>query len=363
MLDKALKFLKMLEDNGYQAYIVGGFVRDYLLGIESSDIDICTNARPSDIREIFKDSCLPNEDYGSVVVNTKNLRCEVTTFRREISYVNNRKPVEYVYIDDLLEDLKRRDFTINTICMNKNGEIIDLLDGQSDLKKGEINTVGDSVFKFSEDSLRILRAIRFATILNFKLSDDVKNAIMETKYLLKNLSYERKKQELDKIFSSIHVKYGVKLLIELGLDYELELYNLKDIKNFDNLIGTWAQLNVSEIYPFTKNEKEMIKDILEAIKLDNLDPLVLYKYGLYVNTIAGDIKGIDRKLIISKYDKLAIKDKNEIAITGNDIMEILNRKPGVYLKAIFSELEMKIVLGKLDNNLEVLKEYIINNYK
>lgn len=363
MLDKALKFLKKIEDNGFEAYIVGGFVRDYLLGIESSDIDICTNARPSDIRKIFKDSCLPNEDYGSVVVNTKNLRCEVTTFRKEITYVNNRKPVEYVYIDNLLEDLKRRDFTINTICMNKNGEIIDLLDGQSDLKKEEINTVGDSTFKFKEDSLRILRAVRFATILNFKLSEKVKKSIIETKILLKNLSYERKKIELDKIFSSIHVKYGVKLLIELGLDQELELYSLKDIKNFDNLIGTWAQLNVSNIYPFTKNEKDMMEDILEALELDNLDPLVLYKYGSYVNTVAGDIKGIDRKVIISKYGKLAIKDRNEINITGNDIMDILNKKPGAYLKNILLDIEKKIVLGELVNDNKVLKEYIINNYK
>lgn len=363
MLDRALKFLKKIEDNGFEAYIVGGFVRDYLLGIESSDVDICTNARPSDIRKIFKDSCLPNEDYGSVVVNTKNLRCEVTTFRKEISYVNNRKPVEYVYIDDLLEDLKRRDFTINTICMNKNGEVIDLLDGQNDLKKEEINTVGNSIHKFSEDSLRILRAVRFATILNFKLSDDVKNAIVKTKHLLKNLSYERKKMELDKIFSSIHVKYGVKLLIELGLDEELELYNLKDIKNFDNLIGTWAQLDATDIYPFSKNEKDMINDILEVLKLDNLNPLVLYRYGLYVNTIAGDIKGIDRKVIISKYGKLAIKDKSEINITGNDIMDILNKKPGSYLKTIFSDIEKKIVLGELINDNNVLAEYIICNYK
>ncbi len=363
MLDKALKFLKKIESNGYEAYIVGGFVRDYLLGIESSDIDICTNARPSDIRRIFKDSCMPNEDYGSVVVNTKNLRCEVTTFRKEITYVNNRKPVEYVYIDDLLEDLKRRDFTINTICMNKNGEIIDLLDGQKDLKNLEINTVGSSKFKFTEDSLRILRAIRFATTLNFKLNENVKKAIIETKHLLKNLSYERKKMELDKIFSSIHVKYGVKLLIELGLDEELELYNLKSIRNFNNLIGTWTQLDVSNIYPFTKNEKDMMEDIKEVLELDNLNPLVLYKYGSYVNTIAGDLKGIDRKVIISKYGSLAIKDKSEIKITGNDIMEILNKKPGVYLKNIFSDIERKIILGMLDNDKKVLKEYIINNYK
>ena len=229
MLEKALKFIKKIEDNGFKAYIVGGFVRDHLLGIESNDIDICTSARPSDIRDIFESSCLPNEEYGSVIVNSLNTRFEVTTFRKEIAYVDNRKPVEYIYIDDLYEDLKRRDFTINTICIDKDGKIIDLLDGRSDIEKREINTVGNSYDKFSEDALRILRAIRFATILDFKLSDEVKDAIIKTKDLLKNLSYERKKEELDKIFGSIHVKYGVKLLIELGLDIELEISNLRNV--------------------------------------------------------------------------------------------------------------------------------------
>ena len=362
MLDKALKFIKKIEDNGFEAYIVGGFVRDYLLGIESNDVDICTNAKPSDIRKIFKDHCLPNEDYGSVVVN-KNIRCEVTTFRKEISYIDNRKPVEYVYIDSLLEDLNRRDFTINTICMNKNKEIIDLLDGRRDLAKREINTVGKAIDKFSEDSLRILRAVRFATILDFKLSDEVKDAIIKTRHLLKNLSYQRKKEELDKIFGSIHVKYGVKLLIELGLDKELELANLRNIKSFDNLIGIWSLLDVKDIYPFTKNEKELIDNINQALLLDNLDSLVLYKYGLYVNSVAGDIKGLDKKTMTYKYEKLPIKDRNEIAISGNDIMKILDMEPGSYIKDIINDIEENVVLGKLNNNKEELEEYIIKTWK
>ncbi len=362
MLDKAIKFIKKIEDNGFQAYIVGGFVRDYLLGIESNDVDICTNAKPSDIRKIFKDYCLPNEDYGSVVVN-KNIRCEVTTFRKEISYVDNRKPVEYVYIDDLSEDLKRRDFTINTICMDKNKEIIDLLDGRGDLAKREINTVGKAIDKFSEDSLRILRAVRFATVLDFKLSKEVKEAIIQTKHLLKNLSYQRKKEELDKIFGSIHVKYGVKLLIELGLDQELELYNLKSIKSFDNLIGTWSLLDVKDVYPFTKNEKALMDNIKEVLSLDNLDPLVLYKYGLYVNSVAGAIKGLDKKAMTYAYEKLPIKDKNEIVISGKDIMKILDMEPGSYIKDILSDIEEKIVLGDLNNNIDELKEYVIKTWK
>lgn len=362
MLDVALKFIKTIEDNGFQAYIVGGFVRDYILGIKSNDIDICTNARPSDIKEIFKDSCMPSEDYGSVTVIIKNVLFEVTTFRREITYVNNRKPFEYEYIDDLLEDLKRRDFTINTICMNKNKEIIDLLNGKADLEKMEIVTVGDSLEKFNQDALRILRAVRFATILDFKLSKEVKDAILRTKNLVRNLSYSRKKEELSKIFASVHVKYGVKLLIELGLDEELELYNLKNIKNFDDLMGIWALLDVTDIYPFTKNEKIMIKEINEVLKLNNLDPLVLYKYGLYVNSVAGVIKGIDKKQIAYKYEMLPIKSKSEINITGSDIIKLLNISPSKYVKEILNDIETNVLLGNIENNNDKLKEYVLENY-
>ena len=202
MLNTALKLIKTIEEHGYTAYIVGGFVRDQLLNIPSNDIDICTSARPSDIRNIFPNSCLPNEAYGSVTVIIKNIRFEITTFRKEIRYLNNRKPIEFEYIDNLLDDLKRRDFLINTICMDKDGKIIDLLNGKSDLDKKEIHTVGDSIYKFSEDALRILRAVRFATNLNFRLSDEVKNAIRETKHYVRNLSYDRKREELNKIFPS-----------------------------------------------------------------------------------------------------------------------------------------------------------------
>ena len=229
MYRTALDLLKEINSHGYTAYIVGGYPRDLYLNRESLDIDICTNATPKDLRNIFGDIMLPKENYGSVTVIKNKIRFEITTFRRDIKYENNRTPLEIEYINDLETDLKRRDFTINTICMDKDGKIIDLLDGRSDLKKCEINTVGDSVSKFSEDSLRILRAVRFATILDFRLSNDVKEAILKTKHLLRNLSYQRKKEELDKIFGSIHVKYGVKLLLELGLDEELELTDRKSV--------------------------------------------------------------------------------------------------------------------------------------
>ena len=365
MLDVALKLLKEITSHSYKAYIVGGFVRDHLLGIESNDIDICTNATPKEIKEIFEDSCLPNEDYGSVIVERRGITFEITTFRKEIEYVDNRRPIEIKYIDDLYQDLLRRDFIINTLCMDDNGRILDYLGGKEDLSKHIIRTIGDATSKFSEDSLRILRAIRFATILDFSLDEEVKNSIIETKYLLKNLSYNRKKEELDKIFTSPNYKNGIKLLIELGLDKELEIPNLNKALESDtiSLIGIWSILNVTDIYPFNKNELELIDKVNEVIKLDNLDPYTLYKYGLYVNSVAGEIKKHDIKKITEAYNDLVIKSKSEIDIDSECIMSILNQKPGKYIKDIYHDIEKEILYLRLDNNKEAICKYIKDKYK
>ena len=362
MLETALKVLKKIEDNGFKAYIVGGFVRDYLLSRESLDVDIATSATPMDIKQIFNDIFIPKMEYGSVTVFYHNIRFEITTFRKELAYINNRKPVEFEYISDLKEDLTRRDFIINTICMNSEGKIIDLLNGKNDLEKKEINTVGDSFNKFNEDSLRILRAIRFATILKFELSDEVKNAIKKTKHNLKTLSYQRKKDELDKIFSSANVKYGISLLKELELDNELEIYNLDKINLNLDIVGVWALLDPNDKYPFSKNEKELIHKIREALEKDNLSNEVLYNYGLYINSVAGAIKGIDKKKITKKFENLPITNKSDIDITSKEIMQLLKKSGGVYLKEIYNDLTNLILSEKLENNNEVLKDYILKHY-
>ena len=365
MLDVGLKLLNELTEHGYKAYIVGGFVRDHLLGIESNDIDINTNATPKEVKEIFADSCLPNEDYGSVTVVLKGIRFEITTFRKESEYVNNRKPSEVKYIDDLYEDLVRRDFTINTICMDQNGKILDYLGGREDLDKKIIRTVGDAYNKFNEDSLRILRAIRFATILDFKLDDEAVEAIKKTGYLLNNLSYYRKKEELDKIFTSPNYKNGIQLLLELGLDKELEIPNLSKVLESDtsSLIGIWSILNVTDKYPFNKNELELIHSINEVIPMNNMDPMTLYRYGLYVNSVAGEIKRQDIKDITESYVGLVIKSRKDIAIDSQKIMAVLHREPGKYLKDIYDDIEREILYRRLDNNEESICEYIGNKHR
>ncbi|MBR3211355.1 MAG: hypothetical protein IKF71_05420 [Bacilli bacterium] len=365
MLDIALKLLNDLTDHSYKAYIVGGFVRDYVLGIESSDIDITTNATPKDVKELFEDSCLPNDDYGSVVVLKKGIRFDITTFREEKDYTNHRKPGMIQYIDDLYPDLLRRDFVINTLCMDDKGEIIDYLGAKEDIQKHIIRTVGDPVQKFIDDSLRILRAIRFATILDFELSDDVVEAIHKTKGYVKELSYTRKKEELDKIFNSPNRDKGIQLLLDFGLDEELEIQHLDKVlgHDIDCSAEVWSMLDYSSKYSFQKSERELIKNLHKVMDLNNRDPVVLYTYGLYVNSCAGKIKGMDIKDITESYTQLAIHSRDEIDMDAETIMNLLKKSPGKYLKDIFDDIEREILYHRLENQKEKISKYIIDHYK
>ncbi len=364
MLKKAKKVLNELNKYGYEAYIVGGFVRDYLLKKKSYDIDICTNAKPMEIKEIFKDACLPSEDYGSVVIMISGIRFEITTYRKEISYIDNRKPEEIEYINDLKEDILRRDFTINSICMDKNENIIDILNGREDLNKKIINTIGDSYAKFEEDSLRILRAIRFATILDFELSSDVKYAIKRCKHLLKKLSFQRKKQELDKIFISNNIDRGIKLLKELEVDKELDIdiTKLNDRGNCNDLLGIWALLDVEDVYPFTSNEKELISDIKSLLDEGIINNATLYKYDLYPNIVVASILNKDKRQVTKMYNKLPIRSRKDICIDANTICKVLNKEPGSYLKEIFKDIEIKILNNELKNKKSMVLKYIVKKY-
>lgn len=362
MYNTAIKMLNKLNENGFKAYIVGGFPRDLILNRKSLDIDICTDATPKQLKEIFKNSMLPKVQYGSVTVIYNKVRFEITTFRKDIKYENHRLPVKIKYIVNLLDDLKRRDFTINTLCMDKDGNIIDLLDGRKEIEDKKIKMVGNPKYKLKEDALRILRAIRFATILDFEIDSKLKKYIKKYGYLLKELSYFRKKEELEKIFLSTNVQKGIDLIKELKLDSYLELSNLDKVVITSSAIGIWAQLEVDNIYVFNNHEKEFLKQIKSLLKENNLSNETLYKYGLYISLIVGEIKGIDKKLINKLYNELPIKSKKEINISAKDICNILNKEPGVYLKEIFETLEHQILEQNLSNDFDVLKEYVLANY-
>lgn len=351
-MDKIIKnVLIELNKNGFEAYLVGGFVRDYLLGIKSYDIDICTTALPKDIYNIFN-ICANN--YGGARLIIDNYNIDITTFRTDAKY-SNRHPQEVKYITELKEDLKRRDFTINTICMDKDEKIIDILNGIEDLNNRTIKMIGDNEKRLEEDPLRILRAIRFATVLNFEMDNNLVNAIKNKKELVKTLSKDRVKNELSKILMSPNYQKGLDLLNELKISEELEI-KYKDIIYTKDLIGMWAQIKVKGI-PFTNIEKSNIIDITEIVKGNSINNYTLFKYGLYVNLIAGMILNISSKKINQMYKKLPIKERKDIDIKGNEIIELLHIE-GKKVNEVYIDLINKILNGSLKNKKGEIIKYL-----
>ena len=357
-----MELLKIFEDNNYEAYLVGGFVRDYILKRQSSDVDICTNATPMQIKEIFKEVKLPFESYGSVHLNYKKVDFEITTYRMDLEYKNKRNPSKIMYTDKLEIDLKRRDFTMNTLCMDSSGKIIDLFNNRQDIDNKIIKTVGDANKKLAEDSLRILRAIRFATELNFTIDDELSYAIVQNEYLLSELSFFRKKQELNRILLSSNVLYGISLLKKYNLDKYLDIQINDNFVKTSDPIGMWVQLKPSMKYQFTSNEKRYIKSIDDIINSGNIDDITLYENGNYVSLIAAQIMGIDERLVHDMYDKLPIKKISDIALKPRDIIDLLNIKDNYKIKDILKDLENEILLGNLNNDEEEIKKYLVNKY-
>jgi poly(A) polymerase/tRNA nucleotidyltransferase (CCA-adding enzyme) len=195
-----------LEEAGYSAYAVGGAVRDIVLGREPKDWDVATSAKPEDIMRIFPDSVYENQ-FGTVGVKTRSENksvavIEVTTFRKEGKYSDFRHPDEVKFSETLQDDLSRRDFTVNAMAISLEGEIIDPFGGRDDVKKKTIRTVGDPAERFSEDALRLMRAVRFAAELGFDIEAETFSAIVANADLLGKIAEERIRDELTKIIMS-----------------------------------------------------------------------------------------------------------------------------------------------------------------
>lgn len=212
--DKVRSIITKLESAGYEAYAVGGCVRDSLLGRTPSDWDVTTSAKPQQVKEIFRHTIDTGIRHGTVTVMLDREGFEVTTYRIDGEYEDSRHPKEVVFTANLIEDLKRRDFTINAFAYNDRGGVVDAFGGMEDLKKGIIRCVGESAERFGEDALRMLRAVRFSAQLGFSIAGETKAAIRELAPSLANISAERIQAEL------------VKLLLSDNPDYMRDVYAL-----------------------------------------------------------------------------------------------------------------------------------------
>ena len=228
----ATLIIDKLIENGFEAYVVGGAVRDYYLGNFNSDVDITTSATPDEMIEVFKDfKTYPTGlKHGTVTINSLGEYIEVTTFRTEEGYSDCRRPDKVVFVKSILEDLKRRDFTVNAMAYNEVVGLVDPFLGLNDLKNKVIKAVGNPEERFKEDALRILRALRFSSKLNFEIDKDTELALYKTKHLLKKVSVERIYSELIKILMGDGVE---KVLLKYK---EIIFTIIPELKSCDNFL-------------------------------------------------------------------------------------------------------------------------------
>lgn len=318
---KVRYIINKIYENNYEAYIVGGCVRDAILGFEPNDYDITTSASPNTIQEIFKDfKCIETGiEHGTVSVVIEDEIFEITTYRIEGEYKDHRRPDKVDFTDRLEEDLKRRDFTINAMAYNEKKGLIDLFGGKEDLNNKIIKTVGNPYDRFNEDGLRMIRAIRFSSKLNFTIEKETLKAIYDKSFIINNISLERITDEFTKIILSDKPE-NIKYL------FETKLLKHLNISNEDN-IGKLTQF-YNEIVILKKINKNLEKR------------LALLDYIVEKNNI--NCKSFCNELI---YSKKIIKNHNIIlTLLKNIEIDHLNK------------VEIKKILSGVDRNL--LEEYL-----
>lgn len=210
------EIMNKFNEAGYQIYIVGGAVRDLLIGREVKDWDFTTDAKPEEILKLFPEGFSDNK-FGTVGISIDDQIYEITTMRKEGQYQDHRHPDEISWTDKIEEDLARRDFTINAIALSVDEKIVDPFSGQDDLKEGIIKAVGDPERRFREDALRLMRAIRISTQLNFEIEEKTFQAILDNAELIKEVSFERIRDELFKVLGSMNPYIGILKLREAGI--------------------------------------------------------------------------------------------------------------------------------------------------
>ena len=254
------RIIHILEKAGYEAYTVGGSVRDSLLGRTPKDWDLTTNAKPEEIKNLFHRTIDTGIEHGTVTVRMGGEGYEVTTYRLDGAYLDGRHPEEVTFTSDLAEDLKRRDFTINAMAYNDRAGLVDLFGGQEDLKAGLIRAVGEPMERFTEDALRILRAVRFSARFGFEIEEKTAFAAKALSGRLSLISVERIREELVKTLESPHPDYVSKLAEFGALDLFYDEYAAKQ----DEINALMLKLPAEGVLRLTAFLGTAGKDLVES---------------------------------------------------------------------------------------------------
>lgn len=339
--------IKILENGGFEAYIVGGCVRDILMDIVPHDYDITTNATPYEIKSLFQRTVDTGIKHGTVTVLIGDRPIEITTYRTEGDYSDNRRPDNIEFVTDLKTDLSRRDFTVNTICYNENTGFVDLLGGMDDIKNRTLKAVGNPEERYKEDALRILRLYRFAATLNFKIDEKTHLDALGCSVLVRNVSRERIAEELKKAVLGNNIR-ALEPLINadslgfLGIKSCGNLSNISKLsQNIDLRLFAFLSLcdcNVSDaarelkLSSKTQTYISSLSNLIsqkppenksEIKQMLNLCDLEIFEDYLEFLT---EIKNFNCKKIILQLNE--IRENNEpykishLALSGNDILSL-----------------------------------------
>lgn len=348
------EIIKELIDNGYEAYIIGGYVRDYLLGISTTDIDICTNAPINKIMSIFKGRGTAFKEYYAFHIEENGMTYDITSFRKELKYRRN-KPTEIVPAKDLSEDLLRRDFTINTFALDKDGKLIDILGAKRDLNSRLIRVVGDTEKKLSEDKTRVLRAIRFACSLDFDLDPEILNFIASKQaHLLSEIPREYVKKELDKIFDSGNSYVFFYLVNRYNLHKYFNVEFDTNVKETYNRYGVWAQIEAD--LPFTNEERKTIDNIRKLVNQRDIYFMDIVNYTDDEILNASSILGLMEKVKVIK-DVFKLHSVIDIDLDLDTMFRYINLND---FKKVYRDIERNIMEGYLLNSRDAIEDYLRN---
>ena len=363
-----------LNENGFEAYVVGGCVRDLIMGRKIDDYDITTSSTPNETKESFSDFSVKETGikHGTVTLFIDHKPYEITTFRVESGYTDYRHPDGVTFVRDIEKDLARRDFTMNAIAYSHSRNIVDPYNGIEDIKNKIIRAVGDPYKRFSEDALRILRALRFSSTLGFEIEEETANAINELAHTVKAVSCERifieiKKLLLGKNCQAVLNQFHSSLskIIPMNGDYQsvykcpadeaMRFYCLCGDKTQDALLAVRADnnaknvckiLSASEVIP--ENEIEL-KKYISSLGKANAETVIAYRRAVYDEDAEG--KSI---LLLKSGAPLFISD---LAVNGNDLLgiDIAPNNIGKVLSMLLNSV--------LENNCENTKEALLNKAK
>lgn len=386
--EEAAEIISVLETNGYEAYFVGGCVRDSLLQRHVKDVDIATSASPEIVQNLFKKVIPVGIDHGTVVVRHNSTSFEVTTYRKEGEYSDQRHPDEVIFISNIEEDLKRRDFTINALAMDKDGRIVDLFNGINDIEKQIIRSVGEPRDRFLEDPLRIVRALRFASQLGFQIEQHTFNEMKRLQNEVGTVAVERLTNEITKLFQGDHVQNGIEYLIKteaykyLPVFKEhpsliLQLPTLTAFESFSEVIALFHYLDenisISNWIKQWKCSNKVRKDainIFDSISYffeNDVDSWLLYRLEetnvqafIHLLSLLSNKMKYSSEQLMSAKKQLPIQNRAEIDYDGYDLRNEFPSMPkGPWMNKLLTKIEYLVVMRQLKNKKLAIKEWIM----